>query len=524
MGGTLVELAPVAFAFAGAALVTWLTTPLVARLAVRLGAVDLPGGRRIHARPTPRLGGVAITLGLLVGATTYGLVFGWGALVVNLSRGELLAFLLPCLIVFLVGLVDDLRGLSPTTRLAAEALAASFLVQGGYVIDNVANPFGAPIDLGLFALPITVAWVVGVTNAYNLIDGLDGLLGTVSVFALIGCAAVALLGDRGASALLAGALAGAVFGFLLWNWHPARIFMGDSGSLLVGFAIAALSVKVARNSSGTLAFHVPLLLSALPIAETLLTLARRHINGHPYFSGDRSHIHHVLLNKGLTVRHAVAALGGIAALLTVTAVLSRNWRDQAFLAGCIGVFSAALAGLLWLGYLEFRVLGARLVQGLHTRREELARAVTIAGAGDAIEAAPSLDALKQALRGATARCRLSQLAIHLSADVARALGEGQGPLMAASTSQERDSGDSEPAPEWVFTDPEHQECDEARGRLTLEVHLFDPVQGARLGRLICQREAAQGASEIELLEHLVRPLVRSLSRLLVTALVTPTRP
>lgn len=418
--GLDVALAPLLSAFVGAAVVTGAATPLVARLATRLGVVDQPGGRRVHDRATPRLGGVAVALGLLVGAVAYGVLFGLDALLAILTRDQLLAFLLPCLLVFLVGLVDDIRGLSPTSRLAVEAVAATFLVQAGYVIDNVANPFGDPIDLGLFAMPLTVMWLVGVTNAYNLIDGLDGLLGSVSFAALVGIAAVAFLGERSASGILAAALAGSVLGFLVWNWHPARIFMGDSGSLLIGFAIAALSIKVARNKigAGTLALHVPLLLCGLPIAETLLTLARRHISGRPYFSGDRSHIHHVLLNKGLAVPTVVRALALISALLATVAVLSRNWREQAFLAGAVVVFALAVMALRWLGYLELKVLAARLIHALrHPRRADLARAVTAASVAESIGRATSASQLRQALDAAVADLQLDALGLALADDL-----------------------------------------------------------------------------------------------------------
>lgn len=415
-------------ALTGAALTTYALTPIVARVALRLGIVDLPGGRRVHSGPIPRGGGVAVALGLLLGSLAYGAsvasTLGFESLLTTLWRDESLALLLPCALVFGVGLIDDVRGLSPTTRVAIEALAAAFLVQRGYVIDVVANPFGSPIDLGIFAFPITLLWFIGVTNAYNLVDGLDGLLGSMALTALLGCAAVAVLGERGASATMAVALAGSLLGFLRWNWHPARVFLGDSGSLLIGFVIAGLSLKVARNPSGTLAFHVPLLLSAVPIAETLLTLARRYVNGQPFFAGDRSHIHHVLLDRGKSAATATLWLAGISALFAGTAVLSRLWRNDIALGAALTTALLAAAGLRWLGYVELRVLVDRLRHGLTRRRgRELPHLLGMARAGDLIRAARSVPELQGRLREAVEAANLTYLAVEFSPALATTLGD-----------------------------------------------------------------------------------------------------
>lgn len=390
-------------AFVGSAAATWILTPIVAGLARRLGVLDFPGGRRVHTNPTPRLGGVALVVGLAVGALVYALSFGPDVLWGVLTTGGLLAFLLPALLVCLVGAIDDVRGLSPGPRIAAEAVAASFLIQGGYVIDVIANPFGPPLELGLFAFPITLAWFVGVTNAFNLIDGLDGLLGSVALTALLGIAAIALLGERAGSAIVALALAGALAGFLRWNWAPAKIFLGDSGSLLIGFTVAALSIKVARNPFGTLALHVPLLLCALPLAETTLTLARRYVSGHPYLTGDRSHIHHVLVNKGWSVPRASITLAGVSALFSLMAFLSRAWREEGVLVAFAVLSLVALGLLRWLGYVELKVFMDRLRQAVsRQRRPGLPLALGMARLGERIRQASDEEALAAALRDGVA--------------------------------------------------------------------------------------------------------------------------
>ncbi len=404
-------------ALIGGAVVSAVLTRVVAAWALRRGLLDLPGGRHVHASPVPRLGGVAVLLGLTAGALAYGAVFGWGPLAETVGRDEFIAFLAPCLLVFAVGLLDDLRGLGPAPRVLVEAVAAGFLVQAGYVIDVVATPWGEPFALGPFATPVTILWLVGVTNAHNLIDGLDGLLGAVGTAALLGCAAVAILGNRPASAILALALAGSLLGFLVWNWHPARIFLGDCGSLTVGFAVGALSLKVARNHSGSLSFHVPLLLCAIPLIEVALTLARRHVSGARYFEGDQSHVHHVLLARGHSIPRISASLGLAAALLAATAAFARSWRnDVAFAAIVVLVLLAALA-LRWLGYVELAVLGQRLLRGGLRRgagRGGLPDAAALARLARGLAGAGTREEVRAAIASAAEALGLARVLVHLA--------------------------------------------------------------------------------------------------------------
>jgi UDP-GlcNAc:undecaprenyl-phosphate/decaprenyl-phosphate GlcNAc-1-phosphate transferase len=504
-------------AFLGAGAATWAVTPLVARVARAVGAVDIPGGRRAHLAPTPRLGGVAVLCGLLLGAASYGLEYGFDTLLGQLARDELMVFLFPCLLVFVVGLIDDVRGLSPASRALAEALAATFLVQAGYAIDVVANPFGAPISLGIFAYPVTLLWVVGVTNAFNMIDGLDGLLGSVAIAALLGCAGVALLGERAASATLIMALAGSLAGFLCWNWNPARIFLGDSGSLLVGFAIAALSLKVARNpvdrfhAVGTLPLHVPLLICALPIAEMTLTIARRWVTGQPVWVGDRSHIHHVLVKKGLPVRRAVTALALVALLSSGAAVASRAWRVPSFLGLCVLLLALALLGLRWLGYLELRVLRDRLAQVLRGRGS-LPDLVALASAGETIGAATGLADLHGRLRLAVAEGRFHFICVELSPRVAVALDGPARVIECQNPTAERFLAGREGVPMWLFSSaPRASELPEL-GSVTYKVPLTTP-DGA-LGHLTCERaiEAADHTAYASITRYIAAPLAQALGR------------
>lgn len=496
-------------AFLFSALVSYLATPVVARVALAVGAIDQPGGRRVHARPVPRLGGLAVLAGLLAGPVVWGLGQGWDAVVGLGAHDGLQAFLLPMLAVFLVGVTDDIRGLGAAPRVVAEAAAASVLIQAGYVIDDVTLPYLGPLSLGLLAYPITLLWFVGVTNAFNLIDGLDGLLGSVAITALLGCAAVAILGDRLGSSTLALALAGSLAGFLRWNWHPARIFLGDSGSLLVGFTVAALSLKVARNPSGdTLSAHVPVLLCLLPICETLLTLARRHVSGQAYFAGDRSHIHHVLVNRGLSVPRAVITLAGTSALFSVAAGLSRSWRNEGVLLLIVVTLVAAFLGLRWLGYVELRVLADRLRAGLprRGRRSAISGEVELARAGEGFASAGTLEELRARLE-ASARAMegLAFLALELDGPADATLGpwsSGAHPLAAAYLA-------ALPADRVAWVVAGAAPWDPATSSVWRRV---EPLSvGERRGRLVLER---CGEPDPRLGEYLIAPLADALAALL----------
>lgn len=419
--------ATLAATFAGAAAVTFALTPAVAALARRLGVLDLPGGRHAHVGPVPRIGGLAVFGGLAVAALVYGLTFGWEQF--RWTQHQLLAFLLPCLLVFTVGVVDDVRGLGPATKLLGQTVAAAFLIQAGYVFEHLANPFGAPLELGLLAFPVTLLWFVAVTNAFNLIDGIDGLLATVSIAALLGCAAISLHGERDALTILSLAMAGALTGFLPWNWHPARVFLGDSGSLVIGLAVAALSIKVCRNPGtplapqGTQALHVPFLLCALPLIEMTLTVARRYLSGSPISVGDRSHIHHVLLNKGLSVPRAAASLALIALLFSATAVLSRSWRREVVLAWLVVLFVSALIGLRWLGYVELQVLLDRCKGFLsRSRRTTVPQAVAIARTGETLSKARSLSEVDASLRLLVEQAGFEYVALEVDVELQEVMG------------------------------------------------------------------------------------------------------
>jgi len=349
--------------------VTWMVTPLVIRLAESLGAVDLPGGRRLHARPTPRIGGLAVFLGFIAGLAVAAYFTGslWSLPRVAVYwRGMVAAatFLL------LVGAVDDVRGVSFRGKFAAQIVAAAAVWWCGFRIELVSNPFGGTIDLGVLSFPVTVLWIVAITNAVNLIDGLDGLAAGIALMTTATVAGVA--GVRGEFGVAAAslALAGSLVGFLRFNFSPARIFLGDSGSLFLGFVLAVTSVRGSQKGATAVAILAPLLVLGLPLLDTGLAIVRRlyrltlrgRRTGHALryvvrnldhvFLPDREHIHHRLLDLGYSHRTAVLMLYGVGVLFAGSAFASVLFQSVAVGLVLVGTLFGAMA--LFVGALYLR--------------------------------------------------------------------------------------------------------------------------------------------------------------------------
>ena len=415
-------------ALAGAAVITFSITPLIIRMARHQLLLDWPSARKLHKAPIPALGGVAILLGLICGSLTYGIAFGFDQFFSFFQEQHHLALIVPCAIIFTVGLIDDVFGLSPAARILAETVAVSFLMmpatQGGYIIENIANPLGGePIYLGLLAYPITLLWFIGITNAFNLIDGIDGLMSTVALSTALGCAGVAYVGGRQASMVLCLALGGSLIGFLPWNFHRARIFLGDAGSLLVGFTLAALALHVCRQpeADGAISMIPLVLLCAVPIMETLLTIARRHLSGQPYFSADIGHIHHVLLQKGFSTPKAVGILGFIQFFLSSITVVGFwqvakfQWESTQILIPLFVIIICMGCFISWLGYLELKVAWDRIHRILFlTRNPHYEDAFALLRAGRIIRESADAQQIQNRLRVATQEGHLLLLAIELS--------------------------------------------------------------------------------------------------------------
>lgn len=360
-----------------------LITPLVRRKAIAWGAVAVPDdGRHIHTQPTPRLGGVAIYLAFaltLLGVPLLGNMVGD---IFRAQLPELLGLLVPATLIFLFGIYDDFRGAAAPLKLVFQISAAVMVYAAGFRIENLSSPFGGTWRLpSLLGFALTVLWVIVITNAFNLIDGIDGLAAGASVFALISILIFSVAQENPEISLLALVLVGAVMGFLRYNFNPATIFLGDSGSLFLGFMAAALSLAGSQKGSTIVAIAIPLVSFGLPVTEAGLSLARRFLSGQSLFAGDRGHIHHMLLQRGLTQRQAVILLYAVCALFSLFGLMllnpQRNLAALIFFVLGVGI----VFGVQRLRYAEFAELGNQLKQGVTRRRRALAAGVRVRRTG-----------------------------------------------------------------------------------------------------------------------------------------------
>ena len=313
---------------AAAALTTLLLVPAVKGLAIRLDAVDYPSKRRINTEPVPRMGGLAVFAGLVVACALQ--VFGtwyWGwpsALVPHPSLTVNYPVLaLSVCIITATGAIDDVVSLRPRAKLAGQVVAAIVAAAGGLTIGSIVNPFvpGAYIDLGWLANPITVVYLVAFANIINLIDGLDGLATGISAIAALAMFGFAVLSGRGDAAALSIALFGSCVAFLRYNFHPASIFLGDAGSLLLGFALGMISLLSVSRTAALTSLLIPLIVAGVPILDTLSAIVRRKRAHVSIGQADKGHIHHRLIQEGYDQRQAVLLIYAWCILLALGATL-----------------------------------------------------------------------------------------------------------------------------------------------------------------------------------------------------------
>jgi UDP-GlcNAc:undecaprenyl-phosphate GlcNAc-1-phosphate transferase len=309
-----------ALTFATAFVVGLVATPIVRGFAQGRGLLDHPGGRKVHRVAIPRLGGVAmaIAFGVAIGAAT--LVSPDLGEVGRLRPNRALSILVGVAILLVVGVIDDIGGMRALVKLALQVGTAAVAWWLGLSIDRLHLPWGV-VELGILSLPITVAWVVAVINAVNLIDGLDGLASGVVLTAL-GAFGLLAAGDGVDPTLpIIAATAGAAVGFLAYNLHPATIIMGDTGSMFLGFVVAAIGVSLTQDGVQPVAPWIPIIALGVPIIDTAWAVVRRTARGEPFFVADRGHVHHQLLRRGLSQRDAMLLLTAASAALAVAAVL-----------------------------------------------------------------------------------------------------------------------------------------------------------------------------------------------------------
>jgi UDP-GlcNAc:undecaprenyl-phosphate GlcNAc-1-phosphate transferase len=323
-------------------------TPAVGGMARLLGVVDRPGGRRLNRRPVPRLGGLAIFLGLLVPSLAF----------LDLS-GEMRGILLGAAVACVVGAVDDFRGLTPPVKLAGQVLAASIPTMFGVWIDHFTFPFVGVVDLPAWVgVPLTIVWVVAVMNMVNFLDGMDGLAAGVCAIAGTTFAVLALSLGKVDAAVLSAVVAGACIGFLRHNFFPARIFMGDSGALVLGFTLASVSIAGLLKTASTVVLLMPLVVLAVPIIDTSFVVAKRLKYRRPIYGADRSHLHHRFVSIGFSQRRAALTMWAWTAALGAAALATRfipfreggRWHGWETVA-VVGIGLGALAFSVYVVYL-----------------------------------------------------------------------------------------------------------------------------------------------------------------------------
>lgn len=322
-------------------------TPPVAALARRLGAVDQPSGRRRHRTPTPLLGGLAI-LGAFLVPVLWFLPFS----------GTMRALVVGAILMAAVGAADDIIELPPLGKLLAQVAVSLIPVAAGVTIDHVTLPLVGVFDLGWIQYPVSVVWFVALVNMINFTDGVDGLTAGLAMIAALTFTILAASLDRAEASIIAASLAGACAGFLVFNFHPARIFMGDTGSLFVGFLLAGIAIGGVMKSAAAIALVAPLLILALPILDTSFVIAKRLKYRQPVYGADLNHFHHRFANIGWGARKTALVVYAWCALMGAVAVAIRiipyhSDDSAATLAGRIGLAAIALlavAATVWLVY------------------------------------------------------------------------------------------------------------------------------------------------------------------------------
>ncbi|MBK7260284.1 MAG: hypothetical protein IPI01_21265 [Ignavibacteriae bacterium] len=367
---------PIAFhlalVFAIPLVITLLITPAVIRLAHVIGAIDRPGARKAHSTPTPRLGGVAVSIAFGISVVLVMMFERVLQFPVWATGQQGITLAIALIVVVLLGVWDDIRELRPKQKFLVQLLLSSVVYLAGFHVSGITDPFGdGKLDLGAFDYIVTVLWIVGVTNAINLIDGLDGLASGVSAIALLTMVPIAIMHEDVGTAVVALILAGAVLGFLRYNFNPARVFLGDSGSLFLGFMLAVLSLQSSTKSTTAFAIMIPIVALGLPIMDTLLSMLRRLLRSllpsagaapargkwwNSMFVPDRGHIHHQLLARGFSQRHAVLVLYLVSCLLGAGAfvITLANNADAVFVLVVVGI--ALVVGVRQLRYQEIALL------------------------------------------------------------------------------------------------------------------------------------------------------------------------
>jgi UDP-GlcNAc:undecaprenyl-phosphate/decaprenyl-phosphate GlcNAc-1-phosphate transferase len=352
--------------------------------------------RHIHTTSIPRLGGIAIFGSFAAISAGSILVVRHFGLVTLLPGRSLLSILTSCSLIFLLGLYDDLKGIGPYWKFGIQSIAALILYAGGVGVQQLDLFSSGHLLRATVGMPLTVVWVLLITNAFNLIDGLDGLAAGSAFFSTIVVFASSLFVPNVTVTLITITLAGVILGFLRFNFHPASIFMGDSGSMFVGFMLAALALCGSQKAPAMIAVAIPVIAFGFPIVDVVLAVSRRFLSSKPLFDGDRNHIHHRLLNRGLSQRGAVLVLYGVTAgFALMSLVILHNSAMIALVLTIVGI--GVILGVQYLGYAEFSEL-QDILRRTSVRRRAIANNVEVRGAVEAMNSCTDINQLCEILQ------------------------------------------------------------------------------------------------------------------------------
>lgn len=385
--------------FLSAVLISFLLTRVVRNLANARGWVSGPASaRHIHNGFVPRLGGVAIFISFTIVAGSLIAVtrsFGDGASLPARTIGFIIG---SATLVFLLGLYDDFRPLKPHVKFAVEAVAGALLFFAGLGVFNIPLLFGS-YNIGWLGLPITILWVLWITNAFNLLDGVDGLAAGSALFSTLTVFVVSLVSGNFLVSTLTLALAGAILGFLRFNFNPATIFLGDCGSLFIGFMLSALALAGVQKGSTIVAVAIPVVSFGLPVLETVLSVFRRFLSGEPLFTPDRGHIHHKLLQRGLSQHQVVFVLYVVSAVCGLLSLFLLNPSGPTVGIVLFVIFAGVWLGVQQLGYHEFGEL-SRVARRTVEQKRIIVNNLAIRRATEALSESTDLKSVEQALRTA----------------------------------------------------------------------------------------------------------------------------
>lgn len=318
--------------------------PLAMKLAYKIGAVDKPNARKVHTKIMPRMGGLGIYLAYMV-----------VVLCTQEMTMQLAGLLIGSTMLVILGVFDDMKDLNAKFKLLVQIVAAIIVMAFGVRIEFMTNVFGGgAIYLDILSLPVTLLWIVGITNAINLIDGLDGLAGGIATIAAFSMAVVGWIYGQYFMASMAIILAGATIGFLRYNFHPAKVFMGDTGSLFLGFNLSVLAVMGVAKSVTFISLAAPVLVLGVPIFDTFFAILRRKMNHKPIFAADKDHLHHRLLGMGFSHRNTVLIIYAISFFLSLSAILITYLSTAKAVAVVAIVLGIVLIGASKIGVIAIR--------------------------------------------------------------------------------------------------------------------------------------------------------------------------